>query len=114
MSIAVSEDIGELHEPTDRYLPRILSELIEKPLKANQIWNVNFPSGKLADCKGILYDRTVSLREFYKDKYNLIGEKGDRQSYMVEGTRVYNAEEGSDLRALFDGYVSVGIATNIS
>ena len=33
---------------------------------------------------------------------------------MVEGIRNYNAEEGTDLKAVFDHYVSIGIATNIS
>ena len=36
------------------------------------------------------------------------------KKYMVDGQRVEISEEGSDLRAIFDGYVSVGIANNIS
>ena len=37
-----------------------------------------------------------------------------RISYMVEGIRNYNAEEGTDLKVIFDHFVSIGIATNIS
>ena len=37
-----------------------------------------------------------------------------RISYMVEGIRNYNASKGTDLKAILDNYVSVGIATNIS
>ena len=33
---------------------------------------------------------------------------------MVEGIRNYEASEGTDLKAIFDNYVSVGVATNIS
>ena len=33
---------------------------------------------------------------------------------MVEGIRNYDASEGTDLKAILDDYVSVGIATNIS
>ena len=38
----------------------------------------------------------------------------DGISYMVEGIRNYTASEGTDLKAIIDNYVSVGIATNIS
>ena len=38
----------------------------------------------------------------------------ERISYMVEGIRNYEASEGTDLKAIFDNYVSVGVATNIS
>ena len=43
---------------------------LDKPLEINQIWNVNFPSCRLKDCKGILKGRTVSTDEFYKEKMN--------------------------------------------
>ena len=33
---------------------------------------------------------------------------------MVEGIRNYSALEGTDLKAIFDNYISIGIATNIS
>jgi 5'-nucleotidase len=33
---------------------------------------------------------------------------------MVEGIRNWDAKEGTDLRAILDNYVSIGIATNIS
>ena len=33
---------------------------------------------------------------------------------MVEGSRNYNALAGTDLKAVLDNYVSIGIATNIS
>ena len=113
-TIAFSEEACENHEVTDTYLREIMVELLDKPLGVNQIWNVNFPGCRLTECRGILCDRTVSTGEFYKDQYteNVISE--GRISYMVEGIRNYNADEGTDLRAIFDNYVSVGIATNIS
>ena len=48
------------------------------------------------------------------DRYNETKVSEGRISYMVEGIRNYDALEGTDLKAIFDGYVSVGIATNIS
>ena len=113
-TIAFSEDACERHEVTDRYLKEIIVELLSKPLAINQIWNVNFPGCRLTDCKGILRDRKVSTDEFYKDRYIETVVSEGRTSYMVEGIRNYNASEGTDLKAILDNYVSIGIATNIS
>ena len=113
-TIAFSEEACEVHEVTDRYLKEIMAELLDKPLGINQIWNVNFPGGRLAECKGILRDREVATDAFYVDRYNETKVSEGRISYMVEGIRNYDALEGTDLKAIFDGYVSIGIATNIS
>ena len=113
-TIAFSEEACEGHEVTDRYLKEIMAELLDKPLGINQIWNVNFPGCRLAECKGILRDRQVSAEAYYVDRYNETKVSEGRISYMVEGIRNYDALEGTDLKAIFDGYVSVGIATNIS
>lgn len=113
-AIAFSEDACERHEVTDRYLRGIVAELIEKPLTVNQIWNVNFPGCSLEECKGILRDRTVSTGEFYKDRYNETVISEGRIAYMVEGIRNWHASEHTDLKAILDNYVSIGIVTNIS
>ncbi len=113
-SIAFSEGASDIHEVTDRYLGEIMAELIDKPLGVNQIWNVNFPECPLSECKGILRDREVSVDEFYKDTYTETMNPDGRISYMVNGARNYEASEGTDLRAILDNYVSIGIATNIS
>lgn len=113
-TIAFSEDACERHEVTDKYLKEIIAELLDKELGVSQIWNVNFPGCSLAEYKGILRDRVVSTDVFYKDRYkeNVVSE--GKISYTVDGIRNYDALEGTDLRAIFDNYVSVGIATNIS
>lgn len=113
-TIAFSEDADEMHEVTDEYIKDIMGELLDKALEMNQIWNVNFPSCRLKDCKGILKGRTVSTDEFYKDRYLEKKVSSGKISYMVEGIRNYEASLGTDLRAILDNYVSVGIATNIS
>lgn len=113
-TIAFSEDACENHEVTDRYLKEIMVELLDKPLAMNQIWNVNFPGCGLAECKGILHDRTVSSDNFYTDHYTEKKGPEGRISYTVEGIRNYNALKGTDLKAVLDYYVSIGIATNIS
>ena len=113
-TIAFSEDACEMHEVTDRYLKEIIGELLDKPLSINQIWNVNFPGCRLSECRGVLRDRAVSTDEFYKDRYIETEVSEGKISYMVEGIRNYDAEDGTDLRAILDNFVSVGIATNIS
>ena len=113
-TIAFSEDADEMHEVTDEYIKDIMGDLLDKPLEINQIWNVNFPSCRLKDCKGILKGRTVSTDEFYKDRYLEKKVSSGKISYVVEGIRNYEASQGTDLRAILDNYVSVGIATNIS
>ena len=113
-TIAFSEDACEIHEVTDRYLKEIIAELLDKPLGVNQIWNVNFPGCKSAECNGILRNRKVSTDAFYVDRYIETTFLEEKISYMVEGIRNYTALEGTDLKAIFDNYISIGIATNIS
>ena len=79
-----------------------------------QLWNVNFPGCRLAECNGILRERTVSNDVFFKDRYIETPVSEGRISYMVEGIRNYDAKEHTDLRAILDNYVSVGVVTNIS
>ena len=113
-SIAVSEGFDGPYEVTDRYLSEILEKLINTPLPAGHIHNVNFPQCKLSECKGILWDRTVSPNMYYEDSYNAIEKlENDGVRYMIHGTPRPIAEEGSDFRAILDNYVSVGIVNNI-
>lgn len=113
-TIAFSEDACEMHEVTDRYLDKIMGELIDKPLTKNQIWNVNFPGCPLQDCQGVLRDRLVSQDNFYNDHYDETSLEDNKVSYMVVGVRNYEASEGTDLKAILDNYVSIGVANNIS
>lgn len=113
-TIAFSEDASEIHEVTDKYLKEIIADLLDRTLEINQIWNVNFPGCRVNECKGILYDRKVSADNFYDDMYHETVVASGRISYTVEGIRNHQALEGTDLKAIFDQYVSVGIATNIS
>ena len=113
-AIAVSEGFDEPHEVTDKYLEEILRKLINTPLPEGHIHNVNFPQCTLTDCKGILFDRTVSPNMIYKDTYDPIEELPNGGiRYMIHGTPRPIAEEGSDFRAILDNYVSIGIVNNI-
>ena len=112
-AIAFSEDSNGCHEVTDRYLLEIAKELVEKPLGENTIWNVNFPGCKLEECKGILRERTVSTGVFFRDIYHEKEKPDGRITYSVEGIREYEGDEGTDLHALLNDYVSIGIVGNL-
>lgn len=113
-SIAFSEDACENHEVTDRYLPEIIAELTDRPVQEGRIWNVNFPGCGLELCRGILRDRKVSAECYYEDSYSQKRQPSGRYLCHVIGTRRNRAEEGTDLRALYDNFISIGSVMNLS
>lgn len=115
LSIAFSEGMNGCHEVTDKYLKEIMAELIEKPYVPGQIWNVNFPHCKAGECKGILRDRKVSRKSFYTDRYKAVEEfSNGGVSLMVDGIFSPTTEEGTDIGAVLDNYISIGVVKNIS
>ena len=113
-AIAFSEAAVDCHEVTDRYLSEILEELIRTPLPYGTIHNVNFPGCPLSECKGVLRDRKVSRSMFFIDSYVEVG-KLENGGVMVQVDGHHNeiAEEDTDMQALVDKYVSVGMVNNV-
>ena len=112
--IALSENDCSCHEVTDAYLNEILERWIDTRLPSGQILNVNFPGCPLDRCRGIQEGRTVSAAVPYRDHYEVVKELPQRGMRLtVRGVYSEEAEEGSDFRALIDGYVSVGVVRNI-
>ncbi len=112
--IALSEDATACHEVTDAFLNIVLEELAEKKLDTSHIWNVNFPGCTAPECRGILYDRTVSRKEMYDDSYQPVGELPEGGiRYMVKGEYRQEAEPGTDFQAVLDHYISIGVVSNI-
>lgn len=112
-AVALSEGCN-FSDVTDKYIREILKKLLDSPLEAGNIHNVNFPDCPLSDCQGILYDRTVSRGMFYKDHYNVVEELDDGGiRYMVEGVYTPEAEDDSDFHAVLNNYISVGVVNNI-
>ena len=72
------------------------------------------PGCPLDRCRGIQEGRTVSAAVPYRDHYEVVKELPQRGMRLtVRGVYSEEAEEGSDFRALIDGYVSVGVVRNI-
>ena len=114
ISISLSEDANECHDITDAYLRDLLKEYIDVRLERNRILNINFPSGKLEDCKGIRRNVGTSEDSFFHDRYKLLEEKEDgTRVYMVDGIYNEEAEPDTDFRAVVEKYISVGVVNNI-
>ena len=114
LAIALSEHASETHEITDRYLKELLAEYIDAKPERNKIININFPGGKLEECKGIKRNLGTSSDSFYHDRYKMIEEKEDgTRLYMVDGIYNEDAEPDTDFRAVVEKYVSVGTVNNI-
>ena len=95
--------------------------MIDKPLGVNEIWNINFPGCTLEACKGIKYDCSVSQRPFFSGRYKEVKSEGAKRTcegakrtYMFDYVPSWDAEEGTDLRAVIDNYVAVGKVRNYS
>ncbi|MCR5213975.1 MAG: 5'/3'-nucleotidase SurE [Eubacterium sp.] len=114
LSVAFSEGYNGSHVITDKYLPEILSKILETNIGFGQIWNVNFPECSLKDFNGILGNRKVSHGMFYKDRYKTLEKLSDGGSIVkVDGTYTPFAEEGSDMQAILDNYISISLVNNI-
>ncbi|MBR0139164.1 MAG: 5'/3'-nucleotidase SurE [Firmicutes bacterium] len=112
-SVAFSE--GRLSSDVcEACLETVLAEVISLDPGENAIINVNFPDCPLPEFKGILRDRTVSKSMLYIDGYALRETREDgTMSFTVDGVYHEEAEEGSDLRAVLDGYISIGRVRNL-
>ena len=109
-AIAFSKFEGGSFEVTDAYLLPLMRELMAASIQKNEVFNVNFPSCPLELCRGIRRDLPIAPTEMYKDKYE--------KSFLPDGTPAYKmispliaseqAPTGSDMRAVFDGYIAVG------
>ena len=109
-AMAWSTEAVDCHEVEDRYMREIAAELLAKKAPEGGIWNVNFPGCALADCRGIRWDTTVAPIQVFKEFYspNLTD---DGEVLTIGATKTVSSEtpEGTDLRAVLENYISVGI-----
>ena len=119
--------MGHGRKITGEYLPVILKALLEpddtgafaeekRPvLTHGQVINVNFPDCPPEECKGILWNCRASMNTPFVDTYTMDEElPGGGKRYNIHWVDRDHADEGTDLRALLDNYVAVGIINNIS
>ena len=110
-AIALSEPYDPDHTATDRYLVQVLSGLIDMIPGRDAILNVNFPHRV---CKGVLTGRTVSSGTMYRTRFLPSEKRPDGSTVLTPQAYIdETCEEGTDMKAVLDGYVSIGIVRNI-
>lgn len=110
---AFSEGTNDGYVITDMYLGKVLEEVMATDIGTESVLNVNFPTCSPDELGGILRDRFVSKGCIFRDHYVCTEVLPDgTKKYMVEGVYNENAEEGSDLKALFDRCISIGRVRN--
>ena len=112
-SIAFSQGSPDKNEVVNAYLDDLMRECMSKPLEIGKVWSINFPDCSLAECKGIMRDCRVSTDSFYNDDYTVETLDDGSKSFMIKIDRVWEATKGTDLAAIKDKYVSVGIVNNL-
>ncbi len=108
------------HQVTDNYLPKVLAELLSDnareglSLQAGRVLNVNFPDCSIADCKGIKLGCKVATTPFV-DHYKVAEDLSNGgKRYTIHWVNRDHAEPGTDLHAILEGYVAIGVVNNIS
>ena len=110
-AIALSEPFNGDRSVTDHFLPGILADLLDQRPGRDTILNVNFPS---APCSGILTGRTMSAGSMFQTRFRLLEKSPDGTLRLTgDGFPDRNCEEGSDFRAILDGFISIGTVRNL-
>ena len=112
-AIAFSEGIDGNTEVSEAYLEKLLGEYIDKEIEYNTIWNINFPECGLKNYKGILTDRKVSGSCFYIDSFKEEKLADGTIRFTTQGEFNKETVEGTDFKAIQDGFISIGKVTNI-
>lgn len=91
-------------------LRNVMAELLEKKLDRGEVWNINFPAVGRTPAKGILRDRTVAPTSMFRETYVESKEPDGRILLTCKGFHTPDEEipEGTDAKALRDGYISIG------
>ena len=112
-AIAFSTEANSVYDVVDEYLYKLTKELFEKPAGSGKIWNVNFPGCSVEECRGILWGRTLAKTQYMLDDYDIEQQEDGSVLLDLQGQKITSAEQGSDLCALFDRYISIGTINNM-
>jgi 5'-nucleotidase len=105
-AIAVSQQLGGRDpdfEQAAGFVARLVEELERVPMPEGTLLNVNAPPG---EAKGVCVCRLG--KRIYHDRMELADDRDGRRSYRIyTGEPSYEREEGTDLAAVADGFISV-------
>jgi len=102
---------ADAHLPcAEPYLIPVIRELLEGKLEKGEVWNVNFPAVKTVGMKGILRDRTVAPTSMFRETYLETRQPDGTVLLTCKGihTPEERFPEGSDAKAVRQGYISIG------
>jgi 5'-nucleotidase len=111
-AIAFSSEMNGIYDVVEEYLLPLTQELLREPIAANEIWNLNFPGCRVSECRGVLRDRIPAQTEFYRDHYIKTEQPGGAFTLTAAGIPITNGAEGTDIRAVLEGYISIGKVQN--
>lgn len=111
-AICFSQRRGGCDLVMKEHLSSILEELASRRLGQGEVWNVNFPCCSPEEFRGILCDRKPAQTPFFDDVYYRQEREEGGWDILLKAKEVTGAEEGSDIQALADGYISVGVIRN--
>jgi 5'-nucleotidase len=94
----------------EAHLVPIIRELLEAGQEPGEVWNVNLPAMPSGCAKGILWDRTVAPSSMYREQYIPQTDADGIVMLACKGIPTPNDRipEGTDARAVRDGYISIG------
>lgn len=99
-------------EVIEAFFPEITRHLIDTPLPKGHIYSVNFPGGSAGNCKGILHDRIPTQHAYYQDYYERTDHADGSFTLRCGPMLAEGADPESDLEAVKNGFISVGILYN--
>lgn len=110
-SIAFSTAFRGSGEVPAAYLEAMTAECLANPLPLGEFWNVNFPGCTLAEFRGILRNTKIAPTPLYADDYSTESAPGEPLRFKAHGRALLpeEAPEGTDVWAVLNGYISVGI-----
>ena len=111
-AIAFSSGMNGMYDVVDEYLLPVMRELLDKPLQANELWNVNFPGCARSELKGILRERIPDQTQFYLDHYDVEELEDGILRLTAGGIPIREGKEGTDIAAVLANYISIGTVRN--
>ena len=109
-AIAFSNENDSCFDVAERELLPLAKDLLQRPIRKNELWNVNFPACLLSDYHGILEDRRPASMQLYSDCFIDVAPSSGVRALQQNGFCVSSstAPEGTDIHAVLHGYTSVG------
>jgi 5'-nucleotidase len=90
-------------EQAAAFVARVVDQLDDVPIPDGTLLNVNCPHGDVKGAKVCKLGKRI-----YRDELHLAEEEGKRRLYKIYGDDPgYHHEDGTDLAAIADGYISV-------